>query len=72
MTLGEALKSVSYIAKLNVVEYDEDSPTWRYLFPADEYVNRSVLEKHYPDLLKREMKDGFHGEGQREGIYCHI
>lgn len=72
MTLGEALKTVSYLAQLQVVEYNEDRSDFEYLFHKDDFITRETLEKFCPDLLIREMKDGFHADGIRPGIYCHI
>jgi hypothetical protein len=71
MKLGLALKPVSYMARLQILEKDEYG-TYHYLFPEDELITRHVLEYHYKDLLDRELSDGFHGEGIRDGLYIHI
>lgn len=70
MKLGEALKPVSYVARLQVMEKDDYG--YNFIFPRDELITRGVIEKFYPDLLEREISDGFHGEGIRDGIYVHI
>lgn len=70
MKLKEALKPVSYIARLQIMEKDDYG--YNFIFPRDELITRETLEKFYPDLLEREITDGFHGEGIRDGIYVHI
>lgn len=71
MTLGEALKAVSYVARLQVLKRNENGD-YDYLFPKDELVRRDTLEKFHPDLLSCELTNGFHAEGVREGLYIHI
>lgn len=71
MKLGLALKPVSYAARLQVLEKDEYG-TYHYLFPEDELVTRNIIETFYKDLLERELSDGFHGEGSRDGLYIHL
>lgn len=70
MKLGEALKAVSYTARLQVMEKDEYG--YKFMFPKFDLITRETIEKFYPDLLGRELTDGFHGEGIRDGIYVHI
>jgi len=70
MTLREALKPVSYAAKLQVVEKENGS--YKYIFPESELITRGTIEKFYPELLDRTLTNGFHGEGMREGLYVHI
>lgn len=71
MTLREALKPVSYLAKLQVVELEENG-SYKHIFPKDELITRGTIEKFYPELLDRDITNGFHGEGIREGLYVHI
>lgn len=70
MKLGEALKSVSYVARLQVMKKDEYGYT--FMFPKFDLITRETIEKFYPELLDWELSDGFHGEGIRDGIYVHI
>lgn len=71
MTLREALKPVSYAAKLQVLELKENG-SYEYIFPKSELITRGTIEKFYPELLDRPLTNGFHGEGWREGLYVHI
>lgn len=70
MTLGEALKCVSYEARLQIME--KDNLGYRFIFPKCDLITRGAIEKFYPELLDRELTNGIHGEGIRDGIYIHI
>lgn len=70
MTLGEALKPVSYVAQLQVMRKTDHG--YDYVFSKDDFINRGIIEEFYPELLGEEITDGFHGEGMRPGLYAHI
>lgn len=70
MTLREALKPVSYIAELQVMK--KTGFDYEYVFPKTELITREVLERFYPELIDREITDGFHGDGDRPGLYVFI
>ena len=70
MKLKEAIKAVSYNARLQVLVKDDYG--YNFMFPKCDLITRETIEKFYPELLERELSDGFHGEGIREGIYVHL
>ena len=45
---------------------------YEYMFPVSDEITREAIEQCYPELLDREIADGIHGEGEREGIYIHL
>ncbi len=71
MKLGDALKVVSYTATLQIMERDKDG-NYSYMFPKFDLITRETIEKFYPQLLNRELTNGIHGEGIRDGLYIHI
>lgn len=70
MKFGEAIKAVSYTATLQIME--KDGYGYKFMFPKCDLITRETIEKFYPELLERELSDGFHGEGIRDGIYVHL
>ena len=45
---------------------------YEYMFPIGDEITRESIEQCHPELLDREITDGIHGEGEREGIYIHL
>lgn len=72
MTLRDLLKFVSYTATLQIMETERDRKEYQYIFGRSELILRSVIEENYPELLDREVSDGIHGEGARDGLYIHL
>ena len=69
--LKDAIQYVSYAAALQVTERDAYGHH-RYIFPECQLITRETIEKFYPELLERELCDGFHGEGFRDGLYISL
>lgn len=72
MLLKDVLPFISYTATIQLMETERGYKKYDYIFNSSELITRSTIEKHYPDLLNRELSDGIHGEGTRDGIYIHI
>lgn len=45
---------------------------YEYMFPVSDEITREAIEQCYPELLDREIADGIHSDGEREGIYIHL
>lgn len=71
-TLRDLLPFVSYEAQLQLMETEKGSKNYNYIFSPTELIRRDTLEKAYPELLDRELSDGIHGEGTRDGLYIHL
>lgn len=72
MKLKDALGCMSYTARLVLLKRDDDYWNYSYMFPACDLITRGTIEKFYPELLERELTNGCHADGIREGIYIHI
>lgn len=72
LTLRDLLKYVSYTATLQLMETPREKRDYQYIFDRSELILRSVIEENYPELLDREVSDGIHGEGVRDGLYIHL
>lgn len=72
--LRDLISFISYSAKLQLMETEKgrSRKDYNYIFKEDELITREVIEKCYPELLDRELADGIHGEGYRDGIYIHL
>lgn len=73
--LRSLLPFISYGARLQLLEIEKDKKApkrYKYIFSKDDIITREVIEKCYPELLDRELSDGIHSEGIREGIYIHL
>ena len=71
-TLRDLLPFISYNAQLHIVETERSHKRYEYVFSSTELVQRGTIEEFYPDLLDRELSDGIHGEGMRDGVYIHL
>ena len=71
-TLRDLLPFVSYTATLVLMETERGHRDYQYMFNNTELIRRDVIEKCYPELLDRELSDGVHGEGTRDGLYIHL
>jgi hypothetical protein len=71
-TLRDLLPFVSYTATLVLMETERGRRDYEYMFGTTELIRRDVIEKCYPELLDRELSDGVHGEGTRDGLYIHL
>lgn len=81
LTLRDLLPFISYGATLQIMEISRaernrygnfEGYTYDYVFPESDLIMRGTIEQCYPELLDREIADGIHGEGEREGIYIHL
>lgn len=72
MKLRDLLPFVSYAAEIQLIETKRDIGKFDYMFPEHEIVTRDIIEKFHPELLDRELSDGIHGEGIRDGLYIHL
>lgn len=45
---------------------------YEYVFPKTDLIMRETIEQYYPELLDREIADGIHREGERDGIYIFL
>lgn len=81
LTLRDLLPFISYGATLQIMEISRSERNqygnfggyaYEYIFPKSDLIVREVIEQCYPELLDREIADGIHGEGEREGIYIHL
>lgn len=79
--LRDLLPFISYGATLQIMEISRAERNrygnfvgyaYEYVFPKSDLVVRETIEQCYPELLDREIADGIHGEGEREGIYIHL
>lgn len=71
-TLKDALLVIAYDARIQILTTPRRRKQYSYMFNNSAFINREILEKHYPELLDREMSDGIHGEGSRDGVYIHL
>lgn len=71
-TLRDLLPFISYTATLVLMETERGYRDYKYMFNQTELIRRDVIEKFYPELLDRELSDGVHGEGIKDGIYIHL
>lgn len=81
LTLRDLLPFISYGATLQIMEIPRKERcrygniivnNYEYMFPVSDEITREAIEQCYPELLDREIADGIHGEGEREGIYIHL
>ena len=81
LTLRDLLPFISYGATLQIMEISRAERNrygnfvgyaYEYVFPKSDLIVRETIEQYYPELLDREIADGIHGEGEREGIYIHL
>lgn len=79
--LRDLLPFISYGATLQIMEISRAERNrygntiindYDYMFPESDLIVRETIEQCYPELLDREIADGIHGEGEREGIYIHL
>lgn len=79
--LRDLLPFISYGATLHLMEISRSERNrygntivndYEYMFPISDEITRGTIEQYYPELLDREIADGIHGEGEREGIYIHL
>ena len=65
--LKDLLLYVSYGTALDIVEQDNERGFVfnNHLFPQSDLITREVIERHYPELLEREVTNGIHAEGMR-------
>lgn len=63
--LKDLLPYISYGTALDLVEQDKerDFVFNNHLFPKSDLITREVIERHYPELLEREVSNGIHAEG---------
>jgi len=71
-TLRDLMPFISYTADLQIMETERDFKKYDYVFPKCDIIKRKTIEEHYPELLDRELSDGIHGEGVRDGVYIHL
>ena len=71
-TLRDLMPFISYTADLQIVETERSFKKYNYVFPECDIIKRKTIEEHYPELLDRELSDGIHGEGVRDGVYIHL
>lgn len=66
--LKDVLQYVAYGVSLDIIEQERDRGfNWNnHLFPECDLITREVIEKHYPELLERELANGIHAEGIRK------
>ena len=72
MKLKNLLPFISYTADIQLMETEREHKSYAYMFPKSEIIKRDIIEKCYPELLDRELSDGIHGEGTRDGVYIHL
>ena len=73
MKLRELLPFISYTARLQILETERGyRKNYSYIFSKEELITRSHIEKFNPELLDRELSDGVHSEGIRDGVYIHL
>lgn len=76
LTLKDLLSFVSYGVQLQILVTERTSEIgakrYEYLFNSSDLITREDIEKCYPELLNKELSDGIHGEGIRDGIYIHL
>ena len=72
MKLRDLMPFISYTAKLQLVETEREYKEYTRIFPKCDLITRGTIQKHYPELLDRELSDGIHGEGFEGGIYIHL
>lgn len=81
LTLRDLLPFISYGATLQIMEISRAERNrygntivndYDYMFPKSDLIMREIIEQCYPELLDREIADGIHGEGERQGIYIHL
>ena len=79
--LRDLLPFISYGVTLQLMEISRSERNrygntivndYEYMFPVNDEITREAIEQCYPKLLDREIADGIHGEGEREGIYIHL
>lgn len=70
--LKDLMPFISYSAKLQIMERGMKGTFWSYIFPKNDIVRRETVERNYLELLERELMDGIHADGNREGIYIHL
>ena len=73
--LKSLIPFISYGTKLQLLETEKSKNApkrYEYIFSKDDIITREVIEKCYPKLLDRELADGIHAEGIRDGIYIHL
>lgn len=79
--LRDLLPFISYGATLQIMEISRaernrygnfEGYAYDYMFPECDLVMRGTIEQCYPELLDREIADGIHSDGEREGIYIHL
>lgn len=70
--LKDLLPFIAYDAEIQLMETERGFKNYEYIFSKDELIRRNTIEKFYPELLDRELSDGIHGEGIRDGIYIHL
>ena len=76
LTLRDLLPFISYGATLQIMEISRSERNrygnfvgyaYEHVFPKSDLIVRETIEQCYPELLDREIADGIHGEGEREG-----
>lgn len=72
MKLKDVLPFISYTAEIQLMETERGFKKYDYMFPKQEFIRRDIIEKFHPELLERELSDGIHGEGTRDGVYIHL
>ena len=70
--LKDLLSFIAYDAQLQLMETERGYKRYEYVFNSNELIRRDTIEKCYPELLERELSDGVHGEGIRDGLYIHL
>lgn len=71
MKLKDLLPFISYTSEIQLMETKREYKNYHYIFP-NELITRDIIEKFHPELLNRELSDGIHGEGIRDGVYIHL
>lgn len=72
LTLRDLLKYISYTATLQLMETPREKKEYQYIFGRSDLILRGIIEDNFPELLDREVSDGIHGEGVRDGLYIHL
>ena len=70
--LRDVLPFISYCVSLQLITTPREYKNYSYMFPDSIFIDRGIIEKYYPELLERELSDGIHGEGLRDGLYIPI
>lgn len=70
--LKDLLPFIAYDVALQLVERDRNFRVYDYIFAGDLFIDRGAIEKNYPELLERELSDGIHAEGIRDGVYIPL